>query len=189
MRVEVGKLSREPAVRKVIFRQVDSQLNLPVVLPHPDRVVGGEPRLLVGTRVSGLEAPAILGTLLETWNLAFFSLSLSLLLRQEAFLRGSSSSVCPQQSSAIFPKLPVLLLVAAVDVAGILQVGDLVHLLSVSKGALLVGTRHRPYKVHTPLVVPSEERVVDRDVDWEALGMENKTTDWSRTVFFTTLDS
>ena len=70
-----------------------------------------------------------------------------------------------------------------------MEVSDLVHLLSVAKGAAELRGRHGPDKVHTSLPVFAEERIILWDLNGETLGVENQLADGSTTVRVTALDT
>ena len=60
-----------------------------------------------------------------------------------------------------------------------MEVGDLIHLLPVTEAAGQLGPWHRPHKVHASLSVSREEGVIFWNLDGEALGMFDKSVDWT----------
>ena len=85
--------------------------------------------------------------------------------------------ILPDVYLRIHPEAPGVLLVRAVHVAAVMEVGDLVHLLPVPEAAAQLGPGHGPDKVHTSLSVSREEGVILRDLDWETLRMFDQSVD------------
>ena len=77
----------------------------------------------------------------------------------------------------IHPEASRILLVGAVNVAAVMEVGDLVHLLPVAEGAAELWRRHGPHKVHASLSVSREEGIVLRNLDGEAFWMFDQPVD------------
>ena len=100
------------------------------MVAHERGVHGCEERLLAVPRVAGLEAEARLG------------LALRVLRRQRQELSAAVKLLRRVESAAVeLAQLSHLAEVGPVDVGGVGEGGDLVHLLSESQGEL---TRHRP---------------------------------------------
>ena len=94
-----------------------------------------------------------------------------------------------QKTSLVFPEVLHVILVGAVHVATVQEVGDLVHLLPVSKAAAELGGGQGPHEVHAPLTVLHEKGIVLWNLDWETLGVEDQLGDGPRPVRLAALDA
>ena len=127
--------------------------------------------------------------LLVLLDLALVLTLLSLLGQQTPLSLGPVGFVGPEQTSLVLTDVLDVLLVRAVHVAAVQEVGDLVHLLPIPEAAAELGRRHGPDKVHAPLSVLHEEGVILRDLDRETLGVEDELGDGTGAVRFAALDT
>ena len=155
------------------------------MLPQPHGVIHGEPRLLVTSAVPGLEALPALPVLAPLGYLTLLSATGLLLLRQQTLAIAMSL----HQPAPALPQLLPILIIRAIHHAAIQKVSDLIHLLSIAEGAGQLWRGHGPDKVHASLIVFGEEGIIVRNLDGEALGVENKLTDRGGAVLFAALDT
>lgn len=132
-------------------------------------MINSQTWLLVTSAVPGLEALPALPVLAPLGYLTFLSATGLLLLGQQTLAIAMSLH---QPSPALSQLLPVLI-IRAIHHAAIQKVSDLIHLLPVTEGAGQLGRGHGPDKVHASLIVFGEEGVIVRNLDGEALGVEN----------------
>ena len=135
------------------------------------------------------KALSVLCCLLVLLDLTLVLALLSLLGQEAPLSLGPIRFVSPEQTSLVLPDVLHVLLVRAVHVAAVQEVGDLVHLLPEPEAAAELRRRHGPHEVHAPLSVLHEEGVILRDLDGETLGVEDKLGDGTGAVRFAALDT
>ena len=107
-------------------------------------------------------------------------------------IRPPRSARSPRAASSPLPYtwLPSSQCVICTQHTGLIGISEyyhyLVHLLSVSEGAGQLGGGQRADEIHTALFMFAEERVVGRDLDGEALGVEDKLRDGTAPVLLET---
>ena len=135
------------------------------------------------------KALSVLYRLLVLLDLTLVLALLSLLGQQAPLSLGAVRFVSLEQAPCELPEVLDVLLVRAVHIAAVQEVGDLVHLLSVTKAAAQLGRWHGPHKVHASLSVLHEEGVILRDFNGEALGVEDKLRDGTGAIRFAALNA
>ena len=135
------------------------------------------------------KALSVLYRLLVLLDLTLVLALLSLLGQQTPLSLGAVRFVSLEQAPCELPEVLDVLLVRAVHIAAVQEVGDLVHLLSVTKAAAQLGRWHGPHKVHASLSMLHEEGVILRDFNGEALGVEDKLGDGTGAIRFAALNA